>query len=274
MAAIIVIMIIPFIFVLNGSIVSEREFILSGGVILIPRSFSLNVYDFLFREGSILPSFFLSLARIAVGVPLSLLLTTILAYALTKKKMPGYGALMVFLVFNMYFNGGLVPFLLMVRDIKVYNTFWMYVLPSAVSIFNALLLRNFFNTIPETLSESARIDGASEFVILFRIILPLSVPGIVTIGMFSAVAHWNDWFTGIAYMAQDRVLPLQTYLRKMIAITGLQLDAMGATADMIPPLPDTIKMGAIIITTLPIICVYPFAQKYFIKGLLIGAVKD
>jgi len=173
----------------------------------------------------------------------------------------------------MYFSGGLIPFLFLMRDIGLYDTFGMYILPSAISIYNALLLRNFLNTIPESLSESAVLDGASEFVILTRIILPLAIPGIATISLFFAVSHWNDWFTGLAYMSQDRALPLQTYLRKLITIDQFTLNFMEQRVEMRPPIPESLKMGAIVITTLPIVCVYPFVQKYFVKGLLIGAVK-
>jgi putative aldouronate transport system permease protein len=150
----------------------------------------------------------------------------------------------------------------------------MYILPSGISVYNALLLRNFFDTIPESLSESAVIDGANESCILFRIILPLSKPGIATIALFVAVAHWNDWFTGIAYMRQTSALPLQTYLRKMITISQLELEALGSMQDMKSPIPEPLKMGAIVLTTIPIVMVYPFVQKYFVKGLLIGSVKE
>lgn len=274
MLLVIVVMILPFILVINGSIVTENEFIRTGGVILFPKSFSLSTYQFLFREGSIGPAFLISFLRLIIGVPISMLLTIILAYAMTKKTMPGRRALMVFLVFMMYFDGGLVPNLILMKDIHMYNTFWMYILPTAISVYNALLLRNFFNTIPESVAESARLDGASETCILFKMILPLAKPGIATIGLFVAVAHWNDWFTGIAYMLQDQPLPLQTYLRKMISVSQLELEAMGSMQGGRAPVPETLKMGAIVITTIPIVCVYPFIQKYFVKGLLIGSVKE
>lgn len=275
MVLVIIVMLLPFILVFNGSIVTENEFIRSGGVILFPKSFSLSTYEFLFREGSLLPSFFVSVARLLVGVPFAMVLTIILAYTMTKKDMPGHHALMVFLVFMMYFDGGMVPRLVLYRDIHLFDTFAMYVLPMAVSVYNALLLRNFFNTIPPSLAESARIDGAGEGRILFKIILPLAKPGIATIALFEAVTHWNDWFTGIAYMTQGtHALPLQTYLRKMIMVSQLELESMGNMQGTRAPVPETLKMGAIMLTTIPIILVYPFVQKYFVKGLLIGSVKE
>jgi putative aldouronate transport system permease protein len=270
----ILIMILPFIFVINGSIVSENEFIRTGGVILIPKSLSFNTYRFLFREGTIVHSFFTSVKRLLIGVPFSMFLTILLAYAMTKKEMPGQKALMAFVIFMMYFDGGLVPRLVLYKDIKLYDNFWVYVLPAGISVYNALLLRNFFDTIPESLSESAVIDGASESCILFKIILPLSKPGIATIALFVAVTHWNDWFTGIAFMRQTSALPLQTFLRKMITISQLELEAMGSMQDMKSPIPEPLKMGAIVLTTIPIVLVYPFVQKYFVQGLLIGSVKE
>ena len=271
---VIAVTILPFILVVNGSIVSETEFFRTGGVILIPSSFSLSNYRFIFNEGSVLSSFLVSVKRLVIGVPFAMLLTIILAYAMTKKDMPGHGALMVFLIFMMYFDGGMVPRLVLYKDIGLYNSFWVYVLPMGISVFNALLLRNFIQTIPESLSESARLDGASESTILFRIILPLSKPGIATIALFVAVSHWNDWFTGIAYMKQVMgALPMQSYLRKMMTLGQLDLMAMGNMQNMITPPPETLKMASIVATTVPIVIVYPFIQKYFVKGILIGSVK-
>ncbi|NLZ70445.1 MAG: carbohydrate ABC transporter permease [Clostridiaceae bacterium] len=272
---IVVITVMPFILVVNGSIVSENEFFRTGGVIFIPRSFSARNYKFIFTEGSILSSFWISVQRVVIGVPFAMLLTIILAYAMTKKDMPGYRLLMLFMVFMMYFDGGLIPRLLLYKDLGLYNNFLVYIFPMGISVFNALLLRNFINTIPESLPESARLDGASESTILFRIILPLAKPGIATVSLFVAVAHWNDWFTAIAYMRQGiNNVPMQTYLRKMVTLSQLELDAMGVMQDMITPTPETLKMAAIVATTVPIVIVYPFIQKYFVKGILIGSVKE
>lgn len=270
----VIIMVMPFIFVVNGSIVNENEFIRTGGVILFPKSLSFGTYRFLFREGTIISSFFTSIKRLLIGVPFAMFLTILLAYAMSKKDMPGRKALMAFVIFMMYFDGGLVPHLVLYKDLGLYDNFWVYILPSGLSVYNALLLRNFFDTIPESLSESAVIDGASESRILFQIVLPLSKPGIATIALFVAVAHWNDWFTGIAFMRQTSDLPLQTYLRKMITVSQLELEAMGSMQDMKSPIPEPLKMGAIVLTTIPIVLVYPFVQKYFVQGLLIGSVKE
>ncbi len=274
MLFIIVVMLLPFILVLNGSLVTENEFLAKKGVVLIPDQLSFSSYEFLFKGTDVVKSFFVSLLRTAVGVPFSLLMTLLLAYAMTKREMPYHKALMVFLVVMMYFDGGMIPFLLMVRDIKLYNTFMMYVLPYGVSVFYAIILRNFMDTIPGSLLESARIDGAGELHILFRIVLPLSIPGIATIALFYAVMHWNDWFTGVGYMQGNSLIPLQTFLKRMIDASQYDLMSMGAAIQQRPPLPEALKMATIVITTLPIVCVYPFVQKYFVKGLLIGSVKE
>lgn len=267
-------MLLPFWFVITGSFASETEFLRTGGLIFINKEISLETYSFLFSEGTIFKSMALSIIRLALVVPYSLVLTTLLAYVISHEDLPGMKWLMPLLIFFMYFDGGMIPYLQTVKTVKLYDTFAMLVLPTGVSIYNALILRNFINTIPKSLSESARLDGANEMQILFRIILPLCKPSMATIGLFVAVGSWNDWFTGIAYMRQDRILPLQTYLRKMISVSQQDLVSMGADLRTVPPIPETLKMAAIVLTTIPIVMVYPFVQKYFVKGLLIGSVKE
>ena len=204
----------------------------------------------------------------------SLALTLMLAYAMTKTDMPGHGALMVFLIIMMYFDGGMIPHLLLYRDMGLFDTFAVYVLPAGISVYNALLLRNFLNTIPSSLTESARLDGASEMTILTRILLPLAKPGIATISLFVAVGKWNDWFSGVAYITPGNTVPLQTYLKNMMGLSQLKLNAMAELQNMVTPPPETLKMAAIVLTVLPIVIVYPFVQKYFVQGLLIGSVKE
>lgn len=273
MIFVILVMLLPFVFVFNGSLVSEKEFILKGGVVLFPDKVEFTNYTFLFKGDQLMPALVVSVLRTAIGVPLSLLFTIILAYAISKRRMPGHKGLMIFLIIMMYFDGGIIPFLIMVRDLKLYDTFFMYLLPFLISPWYAIILRNFIDTIPESLEESARMDGAGEFTILVRIVVPLAVPGIATIGLFTAVLHWNDWFTGFAYMSSKSPIPLQTFLRRMMMISRYDLNNMAQIVNMNPPLSESLKMAAIIITTIPIICVYPFVQKYFVKGLLIGSVK-
>lgn len=266
---------LPFLFVINGSIVRESEFLRTGGVILFPRSFSLATYKFLINDGAILASLAVSVARLVVGVPAAMLMTLLLAYALTQREMPGYRLLMLFIVFMMYFDGGMVPFYMLIRDIGLYDTFWVYILPALVSVYNALLLRNFLNTIPSSLPESARLDGAGEMCVLTRIILPLAKPGIATIALFVAVALWNDWFTGMVYIRQGASAPpLQTYLRKILDLSSLDLNEIARVQNDVAPMPEPMKMAAIVITTIPIVIVYPFVQKYFISGIMVGAVKE
>lgn len=267
-------MLLPFWFVITGSFASESEFLRTGGLIFVNEQISLETYEFLFAEGTIFKSMLLSIVRLCLVVPYSLFLTTLLAYVISHEDLPGMKWLMPLLIFFMYFDGGMIPYLQTMKTVKLYDTFAMLILPTGVSIYNALILRNFINTIPKSLSESARLDGASEMQILFRIILPLCKPSMATIGLFVAVGSWNDWFTGIAFMRQDRILPLQTYLRKMISVSQYDLTSWGADLRMQPPVPETLKMAAIVLTTIPIVMVYPLVQKYFVKGLLIGSVKE
>ncbi len=269
-----VIMLMPFWFVITGSFASETEFLQTGGLILWNKSISLKTYEFLIAEGTFIKSFLLSVVRLLIVVPYSVTLTVLLAYVISHEHLPGIGILMPILVFFMYFDGGMIPYLQTMKMLKLYDTYLMLILPTGCSVYYALIIRNFIKTIPSSLAESARLDGARETTILFRIILPLCKPAIATISLFVAVGNWNDWFTGIAYMRQDRILPLQTYLRKMVSVSQYDLVSWGADLRLVPPVPETLKMACIVLTTLPIVCVYPFVQKYFVKGLLIGSVKE
>lgn len=265
--------VLPFIFIINGSLISDTEYARTGGVVLLPQTLSGATYRFLIKDGEIVTAFVTSVLRLLVAVPLQMLLTIILAYALTQRNMPGYKALVLFVIVMMFFDGGLIPTFFLIRDLGLYNNLWVYILPSLISVYNALLLRNFMNTIPESLSESAKLDGASEYCIVTRIILPLSIPGIATISLFFAVSLWNDWFTGMIYIKQGTPQPLQTYLRKILDLSSLDLNEMGRVLDDVAPLPEPLKMAAIVITTVPILLVYPFIQRYFVSGIVIGAVK-
>jgi len=171
----------------------------------------------------------------------------------------------------MYFSGGLIPSYLLVRNLGLYNTIWALVLPGAISTWNMLIVRNFFMALPLELEESARIDGASELTILLRIILPLSTPVMATIGLMTAVGHWNAWFDVMIYIPEMNKWTLQYFLRRLL-ITGTTQD-LEALADTVFVNPESMKMATLMVTIIPIICIYPFAQKYFVKGIMIGSLK-
>ena len=244
------------------------------GVYLIPREFSVEAYTNLLEIPGLTSSIGIAFARTILGTLLTLMCCSFAAYILANRDLPCRKLLYRFFIITMYVNAGFIPYYLLISNIKLKNNFLVYILPYAVQAYFIILIKTYIESIPGELVESAEMDGAGLVKVFFRIILPLAKPGIATIGLFVAVAHWNDWFTGNAYMLQDQPLPLQTHLRKMISVSQQELEDMGSMQGGRAPVPETLKMGAIVITTIPIGCVFPFIQKYFVKGLLIGSVKE
>ena len=192
------------------------------------------------------------------------------AYALSKKYLPHRGFYTYFIVFTMFFNGGLVPTYMLVKSLGMINTYWALLIPCLINTFSMLIIRNFFMSLPEELEESAKMDGANDIRILFSLVLPLSKPILATIALWSAVYHWNAWFDALLYTQDKSITVLQLFLRRMV------IDNDSTTMDQMlgkQVTPDTIKAAIIMMTSLPILCVYPFLQKHFVKGILVGAVK-
>jgi len=249
-----------------------------GGVYFWPRMFSLENYKEVFEDGSIMEAYKISIARTLIGTVLSLLVTSFAAFALKEEQLPGRKVLLFLITFTMLFSGGTIPTYIQYKNLQIINTFWVYILPSMVSVTYLLMMRTFFESIPESLFESAKLDGCGYFKIYFKILLPLSKPVIAVIGLYTAVNHWNDWFSGAFYMTSSKLWPVQTVLQQMLsramvsqqeASTAAQAIAQTTTAVT----SDSLKMAAVVITTVPILCVYPFVQKYFTKGVMLGAVK-
>jgi putative aldouronate transport system permease protein len=235
-----------------------------------------TAYKTLFKASSILLSGFqITLFRVVVGTALNLLFTYFVAYALAKRDLVGKSILTFFFFFTMLFGGGLIPTYILIKNLGLINNIWVYILPGLVSVWNMLLLRNFIMTIPESLSESADIDGAGDLVIIFRIILPLTIPALITVGLFYAVAHWNSWWDAYLYVSKPGLAPVQLVLRNILARANITVNAItgGISSTEIQPPSRSIQNAAVVITTVPIVCVYPFLQKHFIKGVLVGAVK-
>ena len=264
---------LPFVLVLTSSLIGEQELMTRGSFILIPRKLDFGAYRYFLRSGSIvLNAYLVTLFRIVVGTSCNLVVTAGLAYGLAKRNLPGIGVITGLIFFTMLFGGGLIPTYLVVKGTGLLNSLWALVVPSVVSTWNMFIMRNFFRQIPESIEESAEIDGASPFRILASIIVPLSAPSFATIGLFYAVDHWNSWFDAAIYITDIAKLPIQNILRGVV-IAGTQLDlTIDYDIERIPP-PETMKYALIIISTVPILFVYPFIQKYFVKGIKIGAVK-
>ncbi len=267
------IMLYPVLFVLGRSFTSDAERALHP-LRLIPHAFDWSGYKFIFFSGSnIINSYVTTIARTLIGTIVNLVVSCLLAYPLSKREYPARKALTTLIVFTMWFSGGLIPTYLLNKDLGLINSFWVYILPGAVNTYNMIILRNFFMEIPATLEESAKLDGANDFKIFLRIYLPLSSAALATIGLFYAVWHWNSWFDSMLYMNKKEMWTLQYTLRQLInSANVIDISTVGTSADTIPPA-DTIRMSTIIVAIVPILCVYPFLQKYFVKGLLVGAIK-
>ena len=207
-----------------------------------------------------------------------MLMTLLGAYVLTIKNLPGRTAITFFFVFTMLFSGGLVPTYLVVSKMHLLNTPWAMMIPGAVSIYNVIITRTYFvNSIPSSLQEAAELDGANTFQFLMKIVLPLSKPIIAVIALYYAVGHWNDFFTALIYLNDKELMPLQSFLRDLLMSNKMSLNNMqgldAAQAEAKMQLSQTLKYSAIIVSTVPVLCIYPFIQKYFVKGVMIGSVK-
>lgn len=264
--------VIPFLLIFGTSFVTKQE-IAARGFVFFPNDWDFSAYKLLLSSGSdLLRSYGVTIFRIVVGTALNLLVTGGFAYAISKKRLPGRSFLIGMAFVTMVFGGGLIPTYMVVDLLGLVDSVWALIIPSLLSVWNMLILRNFFSTIPESLEESAFLDGATPIQIFFKIIIPLSAPALATIGLFYAVDHWNAWFDAAIYLNDPHKYPVQLVLRKYVmnmSYTEMKFDlAAGANP------PDTaIKSAVIVISTFPILCIYPFVQKYFVKGVMVGSVK-
>ena len=250
-----------------------------GGVYFFPRMFTLMNYKEVFQDGSIISAYRITLARTFIGTFLSLAVTSFAAFALNQKELPGRGIIIFAITFTMLFGGGTIPTYVQYSRLGLIDNFWVYVIPSLVSVTYLIMMRSFFDGIPYELQEAAKLDGCGYFGTFFRVMLPLSKPVLAVVGLYTAVNHWNDWFAGAFYMTSSKLWPVQTVLQQMLSramsASTQQTENVAAAiaASQSSVTTDSLKMAAVVITTAPILCVYPFVQKYFAKGTLIGAVK-
>jgi len=247
-------------------------------MMLWPKSFTLESYKYIFNTQVLLKSFGITVFVTVVGTFLNLLFTATGAYGLSKTHVPGHKIMLWLIIIPMLFGAGLIPMYILLKNLGLLNSIWVLILPKLVASFNLILMRNFFWSIPESLEESARIDGASEFRVLWSVILPLSKPVIATVGLFYAVGHWNDFFTGLFFISDNSKWPLQMVLRSIIIDfnmlnMGTQNTNTLNDASKLVVQPENIKAATIIFAIVPILIVYPFLQKYFVKGIMLGSVK-
>lgn len=253
------------------SLVSQADYIKTR-FMLYPRNITFESYFVVFKNGSIFDGMKVTLIITLVGVLYNMLLTVSLSYGFSK-EFPGKKLFMMMIVFTMYFSGGLIPFYLLIKDLKLVDNIFSMILPSGVSIMYMTVIRQNFESLPAELEESARIDGANDLTILFRILLPLSVPILVTFALYYGVERWNEWYNGMLFIRSFEKRPLQLVLRGIIQTTGQAMVTNELEQYNITPFSEGIKMACVVVTMTPIILVYPFIQKYFVSGMTVGAVK-
>jgi putative aldouronate transport system permease protein len=252
---------------------SPPEVVNRYGFHLFPTKLDFSGYESVFNYSVIWTSYGNTIVRTLLGTAISLVLTFLGAYPLSKRSLPNRKLWTGVIVLTMFFSGGLIPSYLLIKNIGLMNSVWALVLPGAVSAFMLLIVRNFIAGLPESLEESAKIDGANEIVVLFRIVLPLSLPIIATVGLYSGVGHWNAWFDSMIYIQDEGKQVLQMILRRILLEGQDVASESGSGSHAAVVNSETVKMAALIVSILPILLVYPFLQKYFVKGTLMGSVK-
>lgn len=262
----------PMLCVLSYSITPYMEY-LEHPLRLIPAHLDFSAYKKLLGFDLVYTGYRNTIFITLVGVALNIFLMCISAYPLSKKDLKGRNFVLGLITFTMFFNGGMIPNFYLIRNLHLYDTIWSLIIPGCLGAYNLILMKNFMTQIPDSLEESAVIDGANEFVVLFRIIIPLSRPAIATFVIFHAVSQWNGYFNAILYTSKRKFWPLMLVLREMVVEDGMNMVNQGQVNDGSLTTVFTMKMAIIVIAVLPIICVYPFLQKYFTKGLMVGSVK-
>ncbi|OPG98223.1 sugar ABC transporter permease [Chryseobacterium mucoviscidosis] len=269
---------LPFWNILVLSLNSAEDTV-RGGVYLWPRDLTLDSYQQILKDSEILNGLWVTVKRTLIGAPLSVLVITMLAYPLSRRNLLGRKGWNLYFIFTMYFSGGLIPFYMVLKALNMIDTFSVFILPSLMNVFYMIIVRTFMEQLPHEIEESARVDGANDLTIFFRIVMPLTTPVLATVGLFQAIGHWNAWFDSYAFTYSSDLKTLQAVLVKILnqfqtggMISQTQMLANSAKRNAVSS--DTIRMAATMVATLPIVMVYPFLQKYFVKGMTLGAVKS
>ncbi|OAS15048.1 carbohydrate ABC transporter permease [Paenibacillus oryzisoli] len=263
----------PFLYVAFASFSDATSLLQQRGIMLKPAGFDLGAYKAVFDNPMIVKGYQNTLLYVVLGTSINLLMTAIGAYVLSRPNLYFKNIIMFFIVVTMVFHGGLIPSYLLVNDLGMMNTMWAVLVPGAINTFNMIIMRTSFQGIPVSLEESARMDGAGDWKILFRIVIPLSMPVIAVMILWYAVGHWNSYFNALIYLRNREAYPLQLVLREIL-ISNNTDSMMSGGGDDKYAIGETIKYAAIMVSTLPIICLYPFLQKYFVQGVMIGAIKE
>jgi putative aldouronate transport system permease protein len=245
-----------------------------GGIYWYPRVFSLDNYAAVFQNNGVMKAMSITVAKTVIGTALHVFFTAMVAYAVSRKELIGRSLYMYIGTITLFFSGGLIPSFLLIRDLGLLDSFWVYIFPAMFSFFDLIIFLAFFREIPEGLEEAAKIDGANDLRIFYRIIIPVSMPVIATIALFHGVYQWNDYFTAVIYTNNPDLQPIQTFLYRVVALSGSNQIAAAIPDNVVRKVTSqSVKLATMVITTLPIVVVYPFLQKYFVKGFMIGSIK-
>ncbi|MGO4545992.1 carbohydrate ABC transporter permease [Paenibacillus sp. 2TAB23] len=255
---------------------AKFEVISQFNLYLLPLSFDLTAYEVILSDAKFWSSSINTVIVTVVGVLFSMTISVAGAYALSKKGMPGRNAMLTLILFTMFFNGGLIPFYLVIKSLGLVNSIFVMIIPAGLNTFYLIIMKNYFGTLPESLEESAKLDGANDLYILLKIILPISAPFIATFGLFFAVERWNEWWYALIFISDSAKTPLQIYLRETLITSNQLLNTLAqqaADSNSSKVYTPALQMATIVISSLPIIMVYPFLQKHFAKGILVGSIK-
>ena len=265
----------PLIYVLFASVSDPAALMRHQGLLLAPLGIHWDAYQLVFENPILLTSYLNTIFYVVAGTALSLVLTTLGAYGLSRRNLKWGTLLMMIIIFTMWFSGGMIPYFLNVSNLGMQNTRLALILPKAIATYNLIVMRTSFQSLPESLEESAKIDGANDFTIMLRIALPLSMPVVAVMILFYASAQWNAWFDAMLFINNRELFPLQLILREILVLnsTDSMMAGSAAQSDQIQ-IGETIKYATVIVATVPILCIYPFLQKYFSQGVMVGAIKS
>lgn len=275
LALVTIVTVYPFwnIFIIS---INDATDAIRGGLYFWPREFSLYSYKEILSRPTFRHSILVTLARTVIGTPLAVLVTSMLAYPLSRKDLVGYKFWNLLFVFTMYFGGGQVPYYMVLKGVGLLDNFWVFILPLVMSVYNMILIRSYIESMPGELFEAVKIDGGNDLVVYWKIIMPLAKPILMTVALFVAIMQWNSWFDAYLYTSSQDLKPMQAILVEILNQynTGSTTSQkMSNAASGMTVTADSIRMAATMVATIPIICIYPFIQKYFVKGIMLGAVK-
>jgi len=245
-----------------------------GGIYWIPRVFSLDSFKTVFQTSGIMTAMGITVLKTLIGTVIHVFFTAMVAYAFSRRELIGRKAYMLIGTVTMFFGGGLIPYFLLIRDLHLFDSFWVYIIPAMFSFWDLIIFLTFFREIPDGLEEAAKLDGANDFKIFYKVIIPVSMPVIATIALFHGVYQWNDYFTGVIFINNPDLQPIQTYLYRIVAQSSSNQMISAMPAGMARTVTSqSLKLATMVVTTAPIVFVYPFLQKYFVKGFMIGSIK-